>query len=74
MIADGETKTFDLASSKSAKVTVGNATPITMKINDQAAELAKDSITQKLTINLATSTDTGTTSDSSDTSSDSSAE
>ncbi|MBC1456447.1 helix-turn-helix domain-containing protein [Listeria newyorkensis] len=76
IIADGETKTFDLASSKSAKITVGNATPVTMKINDQAAELAKDSITQKLTINLAESTDTGTTSDSSDTStsSDSSVE
>ncbi|MBC1934991.1 helix-turn-helix domain-containing protein [Listeria grandensis] len=73
IIADGETKTFDLASSKSAKVTVGNATPVAMKINDQAAELAKDSITQKLTINLATSTDTGTTDSNSD-SSDSSAQ
>ncbi|WP_425268378.1 hypothetical protein [Listeria rocourtiae] len=44
-----------------------------MKINNQAAELAKDSITQKLTINLANSTDAGTTSDS-DTSADSNAE
>ncbi|MBC1292745.1 helix-turn-helix domain-containing protein [Listeria booriae] len=66
LIADGETKTIDLADSKSAKVTIGNATPVTFKINDQAAELAKDAITQKLTINLteSTSTDTGTSSDS----------
>lgn len=65
IIADGETQTFDLANSKSAKVTLGNATPVTMKINDQAAELSKESITQKLTIDLAESTDTSTDSDSS---------